>query len=325
MFIQKANAHPGLYILAAASIISFAIIIVLFLIQRMIALHCHSITVTGNINFDVIRQSPLEAQRAAKGSPMSLMLVVCNSAPTDTQTAYVGAFNNGETVRSHTVTVHLDAAALSIFDAQDNTDDAWPFNELHAVSEAFEGTPVRLNFGATGQARLTVKDPTFRVALLNAAPDLRRNPNLGFKRIVGMIGSVVVLAAALIIATPYVTGAAVDWIPNSWKLDAGERMVTEVLDLLSENGALCEQGDGAAALNQMTARLLGAPRDVDLETKVTAPLALNVQVANIAHNNAFAMLGGQIVLFNGLLFRAKPPEEVAVVKWNLPAGTESLN
>jgi len=26
-----------------------------------------------------------------------------------------------------------------------------------------------------------------------------------------------------------------------------------------------------------------------------------------------------------LLFRAKPPEEVAVVKWNLPAGTESLN
>jgi hypothetical protein len=114
VFIQKANAHPGLYILAAASIISFAIIIVLFLIQRMIALHCHSITVTGNINFDVIRQSPLEAQRAAKGSPMSLMLVVCNSAPTDTQTAYVGAFNNGETVRSHTVTVHLDAAALSI-------------------------------------------------------------------------------------------------------------------------------------------------------------------------------------------------------------------
>jgi hypothetical protein len=78
-------------------------------------------------------------------------------------------------------------------------------------------------------------------------------------------------------------------------------------------------------LNQMTARLLGAPRDVDLETKVTAPLALDVQVANIAHNNAFAMLGGQIVLFNGLLFRAKPPEEVAVVKWNLPAGTESLN
>jgi hypothetical protein len=221
--------------------------------------------------------------------------------------------------------VHLDAAALSIFDAQDNTNDAWPLNELHVVGEAFEGASVRLKFGATGQARLTVKDPTFRVALLNAAPDLHRNPNLGFKRIVGMIGSVVVLAAALIIATPYVNGAAVDWIPNSWKLDAGERMVTEVMDLLSENGALCEQGDGAAALSQMAARLLGAPRNVALEAKVTAPLTLNVQVANIAHNNAFAMLGGQIVLFNGLLFRAKPPEEVAVVKWNLPAGTESLN
>ena len=242
---------------------------------------------------------------------MSFMSVMCNSVPTDTQTAYVGAFNNGERVRSHAVTVHLDAAALSIFDAQDNTNDAWPLNELHVVGEAFEGASVRLKFGATGQARLTVKDPTFRVALLNAAPDLHRNPNLGFKRIVGMIGSVVVLAAALIIATPYVNGAAVDWIPNSWKLDAGERMVTEVMDLLSENGALCEQGDGAAALSQMAARLLGAPRNVALEAKVTAPLTLNVQVANIAHNNAFAMLGGQIVLFNGLLFRAPPPEEVA--------------
>ena len=47
-------------------------------------------------------------------------------------------------MRSHTVTVHLDAAVMSIFDAQDNTNDAWPLNELHVVSEAFEGAPVRL-------------------------------------------------------------------------------------------------------------------------------------------------------------------------------------
>lgn len=63
----------------------------------------------------------------------------------------------------------------------------------------------------------------------------------------------------------------------------------------------------------MTTRLLGAAGDVDLRPTFTAPLSLNVQVANIAHNNAFAMLGGQIVLFNGLLFSAKSPEEVAGV------------
>jgi hypothetical protein len=113
--------------------------------------------------------------------------------PTDKQAAYVGAFNDGETAQSHTLTVHLDAVAvaLSIFDAQDNTNDAWPLNELHVVGEAFEGAPVRLKFGATVQARL-----------------------------------------------------------------------------------------------------LGAARHVDLGAKATAPLALNVQVANIAHNNVFAMLGG---------------------------------
>lgn len=56
-----------------------------------------------------------------------------------------------------------------------------------------------------------------------------------------MIGSVVVFAAVLIIAITYVADATVDWIPNSWKHDAGEHMVTEGLDFLSENGALCEQ------------------------------------------------------------------------------------
>jgi hypothetical protein len=35
------------------------------------------------------------------------------------------------------------------------------------------------------------------------------------------------------------------------------------------------------------------------------PLA-KVVIVNIAHNNGFAMLGGQIVLFNGLLFRPPP-------------------
>jgi hypothetical protein len=67
VFIQKGNAYPGLYILAVASITSYAIIIVLFLIQRMIALHCHSITVPGGIDFDVIRQSALEAPTRGEG------------------------------------------------------------------------------------------------------------------------------------------------------------------------------------------------------------------------------------------------------------------
>jgi hypothetical protein len=75
VFIQKANAHPGLYILTTApitlaflaSIISYAILIVLFLTQRIIALHCHSITVTGDINFNVIRQSVLEAPTRGEG------------------------------------------------------------------------------------------------------------------------------------------------------------------------------------------------------------------------------------------------------------------
>jgi uncharacterized membrane protein YjgN (DUF898 family) len=74
-FMQNPTAYPLLALLAVVSIsLAFlifvagnAILAVLFLIQRMIALHCHSITVTGDINFDVIRQSALAAPTRGEG------------------------------------------------------------------------------------------------------------------------------------------------------------------------------------------------------------------------------------------------------------------
>ena len=125
--------------------------------------------------------------------------------------------------------------------------DSWPLDELHFVGEAFGGAPVRLKRGAAGQARLTIDDPGFLDVLLRAAPQLRRNPNLNFRRVAGLTAGVAALVAAAI-----------------------------------------ELEDGDA-------------------------LDIKVRVANIKHNNAFAMLGGRIVILNGLLFDARSPDGAAGV------------
>ncbi|MBT5107533.1 MAG: M48 family metallopeptidase [Rhodospirillaceae bacterium] len=230
-------------------------------------------------------------------------------------TTFAAMFGDGETARRRPVTVTLEPATLSIFgeDGGFGEDgarlDQWPLDELHFVGEAFDGAPVRLKRGAAGQARLTIDDPAFHDVLLRAAPHLRRNPNLNVRKIVGLTAGAAALVAAAIFILLHLTNVVADWLPESWKRDAGERMVTEVLEIMGDNGALCDQPDGAAALDQLTTRLLAAAETIPEGDR----LDVKIRVANLSLNNAFAMLGGRIVVLNGLLFNAKSPDEAAGV------------
>jgi uncharacterized membrane protein YjgN (DUF898 family) len=74
-FMQDPEANPGVYLAfiavagigVLAAMAAFPVLIVLFLTQRMIALHCHSVSVTGDIDFDAIRQSALAAPTRGEG------------------------------------------------------------------------------------------------------------------------------------------------------------------------------------------------------------------------------------------------------------------
>jgi beta-barrel assembly-enhancing protease len=224
-------------------------------------------------------------------------------------TAFAAIYGDGETARRQSVTVRFEPTALSILDNDGVRLDQWPLDDLHFVGEAFGGANVRLKHGAAGQARLTIEDAAFHDVLLRAAPHLRRNPNLNVRKIVGLTAGAAALAAAAIFILPHLTDLAADWLPETWKRDAGERMVTEVLDIMGDSGALCEQPDGLAALDRLTTRLLAAaatlPEGGGLDVKI--------RVANLSLNNAFAMLGGRIVVLNGLLFDARSPDEAAGV------------
>ena len=73
--MQGPADNPGLFISiivvmvlgVLAAMAAYAVLLVLFLTQRMIALHCHSLSITGDIDFDAIRQSALAAPSRGEG------------------------------------------------------------------------------------------------------------------------------------------------------------------------------------------------------------------------------------------------------------------
>lgn len=72
-----------------------------------------------------------------------------------------------------------------------------------------------------------------------------------------------------------------------------------------ETGELiCERPDGVAALQEMTSRVMG---------EAPVPYPLEVVVFDDPLVNAFALPGGHVILFRGLITSAEDPDEVAAV------------
>jgi len=89
-------------------------------------------------------------------------------------------------------------------------------------------------------------------------------------------------------------------VPDDTARNFGAGLADGYVELL---GGRCSSGAGEEALQKMVARL----------TKNNTELDLRVQVVNHELSNAFAMPGGQVVLFDGLIQEASSAEEVAGV------------
>lgn len=84
-------------------------------------------------------------------------------------------------------------------------------------------------------------------------------------------------------------------IPPSVDKSIGDALVGDF------GGRFCSTPKGTAALNKLTASLDSNPQD------------LQVEVAKIDMINAVALPGGKVILFDGLVKKAKSPDEVAGV------------
>ncbi len=227
-------------------------------------------------------------------------------------TQYRGTFNDGERAASHPVVVRLQMRELWIEDSAGKLLAIWSYERLRAVDELATAKTARLTCQEAPRARLVVEGEDFLKDLAEAAPQfhprsrtLRRLLRRGLWASAGIAAAAAVFWVALPHGVPYLARM----IPVSWEEALGEAVLDDLLAFFAaiedqDQVRICEAASGRAVLDRLVARL-GSAMD--------SPYDYKVVVVDLDVTNAFALPGGHVVLFDGLLDFAEAPEEVAGV------------
>jgi predicted Zn-dependent protease len=225
------------------------------------------------------------------------------------------AFFDGATSARQDVAVELAAASVRVRGADGSLLAEWPFAELE--SHAARTDLLRLGrAGSSVLARLEIRDPALCGQIERQAPNLDRGGARARRthaRVVGWsIAAAVSLVVTAVFAVPQIAAQLAPLVPASLERRLGsavEAQVRSMLDAKQADGAFeCGQKDaeraGSAALAKMVSRL---------ESAAALPVPLRVIPVHRTEANAFALPGGHIYLLEGLIAKARSPDELAAV------------
>jgi len=154
-------------------------------------------------------------------------------------------------------------------------------------------------------ARLEIRDAALAADLVSRCTRLDDNApgRRGVAVIVGWsIAAAVSIVAVILFVVPLLAERLTPLVPQAFERRLGDVADRQIRALFG--GRNCDQASGQAAFNTLVNRLRAAAgMDVSVEAAVVAtPIA-----------NAFALPGGKVYLFDGLLAKAQDPDEIAGV------------
>jgi Zn-dependent protease with chaperone function len=189
-----------------------------------------------------------------------------------------------------------------------------PFSSLTVSAGGLDHDQLVVRWGTDPSARtLYLKDPALIKAFRQAAPpelthhfeaaaakvrQARTHRRRTWGLAVGLLGAVVLFVW---LGSDWLVELAVSRIPVEWEQKLGE---SAYRDFLAQQEVL-KEGPAAAAVTEMTQRLTNQIPD--------NPYKFAVTVVRSDVVNAFALPGGYIVVFTGLMKKAESGEEVAGV------------
>lgn len=182
----------------------------------------------------------------------------------------------------------------------------WPLGAIRQVPDQAGGDIMVLRLRDDPVARLILAEKLLTVRLPNLkkrAPITKRGRLITWA--VAAIASVALIIGVLV---PLMADQLAEYIPPDGERALGETTLGQIREAMDDSGlapvGLCENGEGLLALRKMEARLTD---QLNLDQE------LSVHVLNHDMVNAFALPGGYIVFFRGLIDAAEDPEEVAAV------------
>ena len=224
-----------------------------------------------------------------------------------------GSFNDGKSAARIDVRVGFLPDGLRLTDDRGQDLALWPYDDIEPLDEAFGENTLRLKLKGEDGPRLTLSDTELCAELMLRAPHLVPAKRGWLAHSIMWLGltvlSVPVLVWVVWAAVPGLARAASHLVPVSWEVALGEQVLGQAVKIFAElegkeEVAFCRAEAGRRALDGLTTRL---------SEVAASPYELRVSVINLDTPNAFALPGGRIVIFRGLIDFAKSPDEVSGV------------
>jgi predicted Zn-dependent protease len=215
------------------------------------------------------------------------------------------AYFDGDSPQGQEVSLHVADGILQIGLEADET-LRWPVKDVRLLPDHAGTQGYVLRRTSNPVARLLVTDRN----LLAHLPHLnRRAPSQGRGRLAAWaLAAVAAVGVQIFLLIPLLADNLAGFVPPEGERALGEATFGQIRAALDETGLnpleICEGADGIAALDTLISRL-GAERD----------FRQDVQVFVLDHDmiNAFALPGGFVVIFRGLIDAADHADEVAAV------------
>ena len=215
------------------------------------------------------------------------------------------SYFDGDRPVAQEISLHIASGVLQI-GPDDGRIIRWPVKDIRRLPDRAGRDRTLLCLAHDPMVRLEITDRH----LLGHLPALSRRV-YQVRRLRLLAWGLAAIAAVwlqLLFLIPLLSDRLAEYIPPEGERALGEATLEQVRMALDESGvgalSLCQEPKGRAALDRLTERLTG---------RQELPALLTVSVLDHPMQNAFALPGGQIVLFRGLLELAETPEEVAAV------------
>jgi Zn-dependent protease with chaperone function len=230
-------------------------------------------------------------------------------------TSGIGIYFDGTSAARHQVTVELADTALRIRAADGKLIDEWGYDQIEPLS-APEGV---LRIGRAGSpvlARLEVRDAALATAIDERSLPVDRSGRTERRErrrvIVWSIAATLSLIAVAVLGVPQIANRLAPLVPYPVERRLGDAIEVQVrrsLDTRHDGAAFeCGNAEGEKAGQAAFTKLMA-----QLEATAALPFKLNASVVRRSEANAFALPGGRVYVFQGLIDKAISPEEVAGV------------
>lgn len=196
----------------------------------------------------------------------------------------------------------MEANGLAIDRGAQHELQIWPYSGLRNVTPRTGRAEMIIEPGDGSGAQLLISDPEALEQLARVAPGVagrhaRRRWLVSLVAVLAMIATGIALVWYL---EPQPSRAIAEMIPERTRQSIGRA----VIEQFKAQGRECAAPAGRRALDKMMARLLAQEPDTD---------TYKITVVDLPYRNAFATMGGQMVITAKMIEAARTPDEVAGV------------